>query len=69
MELLALCRACFIADEIWSAGEAFLSRKGLAWSRPVTIVETTVLPQEPGLHMSQAPPYSQSWDGVSLAHP
>lgn len=31
MELsLALCRVCFLADEILSAGEAFLSRKGLA---------------------------------------
>lgn len=30
MELLsALCRACFSAEEVLSAGEALLSRKGL----------------------------------------
>lgn len=56
--LLALCRACSIADEILSAGEA-LPDMGHCGD--------TVLPQEPGLYMSQVPPYSQSWDRVSLA--
>lgn len=39
--LLALCRAYFSAEEILSAGGAFLSRKGLAWSRQGTTAESS----------------------------
>lgn len=38
--LLALCRAYFLAEEILSAGGAFLSRKGLAWSKQGTTAES-----------------------------
>lgn len=39
--LLALCGACFLAEEILSAGGAFLSRKGLASSRQGTAAESS----------------------------